>query len=157
MIVKNINGRRQNSCKCGTWLDHWVKICGRHLPDHCAEARCMAKPELGAHVQKDDPSDTNWYIVPLCIKHSIRAEFLEVADTTTLVSAHVADTCAKQLPIGFAWPQEFRATIMTNALKHGVDAATAQDWLDRATMVKPRFDGKRKEKPKEHLPFKAMY
>jgi hypothetical protein len=123
MKVKNINGRRQSNCKCGTWLDHWVKICGRPLPQHCAEARCMARPELGAHVQKDNPADTNWYIIPLCIKHSIRAECLEVADTTILVSAHVAETCARQVPIGHVWPHEWRGAMAANTLQHGADNA----------------------------------
>jgi hypothetical protein len=87
----------------------------------------MAKPELGAHVQKDDLDDTNWYIIPLCVKHSIRAEFLEIADTTIFVSAHVSETCGKQLPLGNAWPHELRAAIATNTLKQGADMAQAQD------------------------------
>src|SRR5580658_8786447 len=104
MKVKNVNARRQNSCKCGSWLDHWVKMSGRPLPEYCSEPRCMGKPELGAHVQKDSPTDTNWYIIPVCVKHSIRAESLEVVDTAAFVSAHVSDTCEKLAPIGNAWP-----------------------------------------------------
>src|SRR5271155_2053889 len=116
MKAKNINGRRQNSCKCGTWLDHWVKMCGQPLPRHCSEARCMGKPELGAHVQKDSSTDTNWYIIPLCVKHSIKADFIEVADTTLFVSAQVTFTYARQLPIGNVRPQELRQTLAANAL-----------------------------------------
>ena len=157
MNVKNINGRRQNSCKCGTWLDHWVKICNQPLPDHCCEARCMGKPELGAHVQKDSSTDTTWYIIPLCVKHSIRAESLEIADTTILVSAHVNDTCARQLPIGNVWPYELRQTLARNAQCLGPEAAKMQDWLERAASAKTRPCGKRKEKPPEPLPLLAMY
>src|SRR5271154_6176419 len=114
MLVKNINARRQSSCQCGSWLDHWAKISGRPLPEYCSEPRCMRKPELGAHVQKVGSMDTSWYIIPLCVRHSIKADFLEIVDTTTLVSAHVNDTCARQLPIGNAWPSELRETMATN-------------------------------------------
>jgi hypothetical protein len=157
MKVKNINGRRQNSCKCGTWLDHWVKICGQPLPNHCSEPRCMGKPELGAHVQKDSSTDTNWYIIPLCIKHSVKTEFLEVADTTTLVSAHVNDTCAKQLPIGNVWPHELRTTLTINGLKHGPDSAKLQDWLDRAAAAGCRLHSKRKDRPPALPVLRVMY
>ena len=157
MKVKNINGGRQNSCKCGTWLDHWAKISGRPLPQHCSEARCMAKPVLGAHVQKDSSTDTDWYIIPLCVKHSIRAESLEIADTTTFVSAHVGDTCAKHLPVGNVWPHELRNTLAANALKHGADPGKVQDWLDRAASHSTRPCGKRKERPHKGLVLEAIY
>lgn len=156
MKVKNINGRRQNSCKCGTWLDHWARISGRPLPEHCAETKCMGKPELGAHVQKDSLDDSNWYIIPLCVKHSLKAEFLEVADTTAFVSAHVNETCAKQLPLGYFWPHEWRVTLAHNALKRGADPGQVQDWLDHA-ISKTRTYGKRKDKPAPRPPLKGMY
>ena len=157
MKAKNINGRRQNSCKCGTWLDHWAKMCGQPLPKHCSEARCMGKPELGAHVQKDSSTDTNWYIIPLCVKHSIKAEIIEVADVTIFVSAQVADTCAKQLPIGNFRPQELRETLVTSAMMNGTDVAKVQDWLDHAISAPARLDAKRKERPREFLPRWKMY
>jgi hypothetical protein len=157
MKVKNINGRRQNSCKCGTWLDHWVKICGQPLPDHCSEARCMGKPELGAHVLKGSSTDMDWYIIPLCVKHSIRAESIEIADTTTIVSAQVAETCARQLPIGNFRPQDLLDTLASNALKYGTDPAKVQDWLDHATAVKTRLYAKRKDRPQLLLPRWRMY
>jgi hypothetical protein len=157
MKVKNINGRRQNYCKCGTWLDHWVKICGRPLPEHCAEARCMARPELGAHVQKDSSTDTNWYIIPLCVQHSIKAEYLEISDTTNFVSAHLGDTCARQLPIGNVWLNDLRTSMAANALMHGNDAAQVQDWLDHAVSAANRNCVKRKERPQEITPLKTIY
>jgi hypothetical protein len=116
----------------------------------------MGRPELGAHVQKDGSTDSNWYIIPLCVKHSIRAEFIEVADTTTFVSAQVNNTCAKQLPIGNVLAQDLRETLATNALSRGNDAK-AKDWLDQATSATTRLYGKRKERPQEHLPRWRMY
>jgi hypothetical protein len=149
MKVKNINGRRQNSCKCGPWLDHWSKISCRPVPQHCSESRCMHKPELGAHVQKDSPTDTNWYIIPLCIKHSIRAESLEIADTTVLVSAHVGETCAQPLPIGNVWHHDLRNSLATNGLTLGAETTKVQDWLDHATSAKSRLEAKRKPRPED--------
>jgi integrase len=157
MKAKNINGRRQNSCKCGTWLDHWVKMSGQPLPKHCSEARCMGKPELGAHVQKDSPTDTHWYIIPLCVKHSIRAEFIEIADTTAFVSTQVADTCARQLPIGNVRQEDLRETFAANALKRGPEAAQTQDWLDHAVSASTRLYAKRQQQPQKPLPFMTMY
>lgn len=140
MKVKNVNGRRQNSCRCGTWLDHWVKVCGRPLPQHCAATTCLGKPQLGGHVQKDSVTDTAWYIIPLCVKHSLRAASLEIVDTTNLVSAHVSETCAKQMPIGNVWPYELQSTIATNALKFETGMADAR----RHNRSMPRLYGKRK-------------
>jgi hypothetical protein len=142
MKVKNINGRRQNSCNCGTWLDHWVKICGRPLPRYCAVKTCMGKPELGAHVQKDSSTDGNWYIIPLCVKHSMRAASLEIADTTTLVSAHVNETCGKQMPLGNFWPHELREAIgiaAISALERGPNRATLELFDSKPALVRPRI------------------
>jgi hypothetical protein len=117
----------------------------------------MGKPELGAHVQKDSATDTNWHIIPLCVKHSVKAEFLEIADTTIFVSAQVGDTCAKQLPLGNVRPQELRETLVTNALKYGTDTAKVQDWIDHASSATIRLCAKRKERPQEPLPLCGMY
>jgi hypothetical protein len=151
MKVKNINGRRQNSCKCGTWLDHWVKVCGWPLPQHCAATTCMAQPQLGAHVQKDSVTDNQWYIVPLCVKHSMRAASLEIVDTTQLVSAHVNETCGKQMPIGNVWPHELKETIAAKALKCEPYVGKAHDFPGDATRARPRLYAKRKA-GREHPP-----
>jgi hypothetical protein len=144
MKVKNINGRRQNSCKCGTWLDHWVKVCGLPLPQHCAVSTCIGKPQLGAHVQKDSVTDTGWYIIPLCVKHSVRVSSLEIVDTTKLVSAHVHETCGKQMPIGNVSPHELQATFAANALKQEIDIGSAQACCSRSKWAAPRLYSKRK-------------
>jgi hypothetical protein len=69
MVLKNINGMVANGCQCGSWLEHWKNFSRRALPAYCPEVYCTQRPELGALVQKDDPADTNWYVVPLCRKH----------------------------------------------------------------------------------------
>jgi integrase len=108
-------------------------------------------------VQKDSATDTNWYIIPLCVKHSIKAECLEIADTTTFASAHVGESCAKLLPIGNVWPHELRATLATNALRHGADSGQVQDWIDHAISAPIRLYAKRKERPAEHPALRGMY
>jgi hypothetical protein len=96
MKVKNINGTSQNICSCGSWLDHWKNFSGKSLPAQCPEASCKETPEVGAHVQKDDSSDSNWYIIPLCKTHNNQTgKSLEVY--TTLVPANVSETCGKKI------------------------------------------------------------
>ena len=109
----------------------------------------MRKPELGGHVQKDDSADTNWYIIPLCVKHSIKAEFLEIVDTTTFVSAHVNDTCAKPLSLGNTWINDVRESLAASALRHGVDIAEARNWQDHIISAATQQQEKRKEKQAE--------
>jgi hypothetical protein len=149
MKVININGRRQHSCRCGSWLDHWVKACGRPIPQHCAAISCMATPQLGAHVQMDNVRDSDWYIVPLCIKHSFSAMSLEVDDSTILVSAHPSDTCAKQMPIGDIGPRELPVAIATSALMHEQELARAKDLRNGGDTEMLRVYGKPKPRREE--------
>jgi hypothetical protein len=94
MKVKNINGTSQSSCSCGSWLDHWEKFSGQALPTFCSEEKCMKKPVVGAHVQKDDSDDKGWYIVPLCKTHNGETgKSLIISDFIIFVSANVSKTC----------------------------------------------------------------
>lgn len=96
MKVRNINGTSQNTCKCGTWLEHWKNFSNQSLPSHCVEKSCYQKPMVGAHVQKDNSSDNNWYIIPLCNSHNNETgKSLDIMDGTVLVSANVAETCGR--------------------------------------------------------------
>lgn len=96
MKVKNINGTSQNTCRCGSWLEHWKKFSGQTLPTHCPESSCTQKPEVGAHIQKDGSSDDSWYIVPLCTTHNgQKGKSLEISNSVKLVSANVSTTCGK--------------------------------------------------------------
>jgi hypothetical protein len=96
MKVKNINGTSDNTCKCGSWLEHWKNFSGQLLPSYCPEQSCTKKPEVGAHVQKDNSTDSSWYIVPLCTTHNAEyGKSIDISDSTKLVSANVAETCGK--------------------------------------------------------------
>ncbi|QSX31045.1 hypothetical protein JYB88_05215 [Shewanella cyperi] len=94
MKIKNINGTSDNNCKCTSWLDHWKNYSKQGLPNYCPEATCTAKPEVGAHVQKESGSDSSWYIVPLCKAHNAQKNTtLTISDSISLVSANVSSTC----------------------------------------------------------------
>lgn len=96
MRVKNINGTSPRTCRCGSWLDHWKNYSGQSLPTHCPEKTCYRRPELGAHVQKDSPTDRSWYIVPLCRTHNAETgKSLELVDSIRLASANIAETCGR--------------------------------------------------------------
>lgn len=93
MKVRNINGTSANTCKCGSWLNHWKKFSHQSLPATCPVIGCWEPPEVGAHVQKDNSTDKSWYIIPLCKKHNAKADSLTVSDSIKLVSANVSNTC----------------------------------------------------------------
>lgn len=96
MKVNNVNGTSANTCRCGSWLEHWKIFGGGTLPSWCAEKSCTKKPMVGAHVQKDGSTDRSWYIVPLCDDHNRQTgKSLELMESTTLVSANVSQTCGK--------------------------------------------------------------
>lgn len=96
MKVKNINGTSRNTCNCGSWLNHWKNYSRQSLSNYCSEKSCTKKPEVGAHVQKDSLSDSNWYIVPFCYTHNGETgKSLDIVDSVNLVSANVSETCGK--------------------------------------------------------------
>jgi hypothetical protein len=96
MKVNNINGTSDSSCKCGSWLDHWMNFSGESLPSYCSEKACIRKPEVGAHVQKDSSTDRGWYIVPLCTEHNRQTgKSLDLVDSAKLVPANVSQTCGQ--------------------------------------------------------------
>ena len=96
MKVRNINGTSDTNCACGSWLQHWKNFSGEPVGSYCKEVKCNKPPEVGAHVQKEDTSDSRWYIVPLCKDHNnMRGETIEVMSGTKLVSANKKETCEK--------------------------------------------------------------
>jgi len=95
MKVTNINGTSQNTCKCGSWLAHWKKFSGKTLSSYCYEKSCIDKPEVGAHVQKANSTDKNWYIIPFCKSHNSSSKDLELSSIAVLVSANKKQTCEK--------------------------------------------------------------
>ncbi len=96
MRVKNINGTSYSTCKCGSWLNHWKKFSGQSLSKYCSEKSCTKKPEVGAHIQKDNSTDSSWYIVPFCSTHNGETgKSLDIMDSVKLVSANVSETCGE--------------------------------------------------------------
>lgn len=94
MRVTNINGTTDNTCRCGSWLDHWKRFSGQQAPALCPEVRCLRATEVGAHVQLASGLDRSWYIVPLCSEHNAQTrQSLDISDAIKLVSANVAATC----------------------------------------------------------------
>jgi hypothetical protein len=95
MRIRNINGTSDNTCKCGSWLQHWEKFSGQDVT-YCPVGGCLEKVAVGAHVQKDSNTDSSWYIFPLCKKHNGETgKTLNVSDAYKLVSANVSKTCGK--------------------------------------------------------------
>jgi len=96
MQVKNINGTSDNSCNCGSRLEHWKKYSGQPPPASCPVTTCGEEPEEGARVQRDNSTDTKWYIIPLCKTHNgKKGASIEIGDYKTLVSANVSETCGR--------------------------------------------------------------
>ncbi len=95
MRLRNINGTSERTCRCGGWLDHWKRFSGQSLPGYCPVNGCYNKDLVGAHVQKDNWYDNDWYIIPLCAAHNKKSDALELSDDWTLVSANVSATCGR--------------------------------------------------------------
>ncbi len=96
MKVTNINGVSDPACRCGSWLNHWQNFSGQQMPPFCPEASCSSQIASGAHVQKDNPADRGWYVVPLCSAHdALKGGALDLTDNVYLVTANVAETCGK--------------------------------------------------------------
>jgi hypothetical protein len=81
-------------CACGSWLEHWKKYSGQTLAC-CVEATCTGKDLVGSHVQKVNPADTDWYIIPLCRTHGEMQGEIEISDNYRLVYADPMDTCER--------------------------------------------------------------
>ncbi|MCG6169732.1 hypothetical protein [Leptospira sanjuanensis] len=96
MKIKNINGTSDNTCKCPSWLAHWEKFSTQKIPAYCSVENCSNKPEVGAHVQRGDVVDFNWYIIPLCKEHNGKKnETLTIDSSIKLASGNVSSTCGK--------------------------------------------------------------
>jgi hypothetical protein len=93
LTVKNVAIATSIPCMFPNWLEHWRKFSVLPLPIHCPENACREKPEVGVLVQKGDSSDSRWYVMPLCKKHSFAGVSLEVF--TLLIPATYADALLK--------------------------------------------------------------
>ena len=93
--ITNINGTSDTACKCGSWLNHWKNFSGQIIPTFCPIYLCYNKELVGAHVQKANSTDNNWYIVPLCNEHNRSKSDLEISTDIKLVSANKKETCER--------------------------------------------------------------
>ncbi|MDD3490240.1 MAG: hypothetical protein PHR62_10200 [Paludibacter sp.] len=96
MKVKNINGTTQNTCTCGSWLNHWKKF-SKQTVTVCKAKGCHNKDIVGAHVRKDVNYDDRWYIVPFCHQHNHPTTGkIELKKSTKLIPANIVTTCRTQ-------------------------------------------------------------
>jgi len=96
MRVKTHNGVASDACRCGDWLAHWQKASGL-VPFFCSEVSCPRRADVGAHVQKVDCTDAEWYIVPLCSDHHERRNAtLSIIDSAMLVPADPGKSCGRK-------------------------------------------------------------
>lgn len=98
MKIRNINGISDNACRCASWLEHWEKynLGGQAVPVFCPVADCVNNPIVGAHVQKGENADPNWYIIPLCMTCNAKAnQVIEISGAISLAPADVSQTCGK--------------------------------------------------------------
>jgi len=89
LTIKNVTVDTSIPCMFPNWLEHWRKFSVLAMPIHCPESACREKPEVGALVQKSNSPDAHWYVMPLCKKHSLATDPLEVF--TILIPATYAD------------------------------------------------------------------
>ena len=94
MKVENIDCTKDNTCKCGSWLQHW-KNYSDDSASHCSASGCENPMEVGVNVQKADSHDRDWYIVPFCEAHSHTTYHVDLVFTTKLVPANTSETCGK--------------------------------------------------------------
>jgi len=94
MQVKNLGGTSERTCKCGSWLNHWMAYGGGRYVGMCKESVCRNQATVGAHVQKVGTTDMSHYIVPLCQEHNQQEGVsIKLMDGTVLVPANVSGTC----------------------------------------------------------------
>lgn len=96
MKVKNINGISANTCKCGSWLSHWIKFSNAKQAGLCKELTCTQFATEGALIQKVNSEDSGWYVVPLCSAHSkMQGHEIELLGKPDLVPANDLKACGK--------------------------------------------------------------
>lgn len=82
------------NCACGNWLKHWERFSSVKSPC-CAADGCNLPATNGAHIQKAESEDMDWYVIPLCKQHGENEQELIIDDEHKLVSANVSLTCER--------------------------------------------------------------
>ncbi len=72
-MIYNVHNLKEGS-RAGNYLSYWENATGIKA-NKCHKVDCSKPATDGAHVQLDDPSDNNWYIVSLC--HECNYQFGE--------------------------------------------------------------------------------
>ncbi|MCX6328188.1 MAG: hypothetical protein NTZ85_01555 [Bacteroidia bacterium] len=94
--ITNINGTSDTDCRCGSWLNHWFNYNGgQSLPTYCSAPKCIKKDLVGAHVQKANSIDKEWYIVPLCQEHNKYTSDLVIPEFVNFAPASKKKTCER--------------------------------------------------------------
>src|SRR5580700_239706 len=91
-VVIIVDSTSATNCKCGSWLNHWMKFSGQIIT-YCPEISCMATDLVGAHVQNLNSEDQSHYVIPLCKKHSQSDAALVIMGSTILVPSNGMLTC----------------------------------------------------------------
>ncbi len=86
--VKNLNGTSGRvPSQYSSWLAFWEAKTGKKATI-CAAQDCYNRNNLvGAHVQKVDPFDRSWYIVPICSACNHRVGEFYVTETLVPVNS----------------------------------------------------------------------
>ena len=91
--VKNVNGSSHFANPAGydSWLDYWEDKSGK-TAKRCSATDChlLGRSNLvGAHVQKVNSYDNNWYIVPLCRGCNNRTDEFYVEETLVPIPSNL--------------------------------------------------------------------
>lgn len=92
-MLTNVKDTSQRTCRCGTWMRHWLRFSGQTAP-FCAADGCMERDPVGAHV-KEFGGDGTCFIVPLCQSHNQDEGIVFVADDWVLVPATPNNRCGR--------------------------------------------------------------
>lgn len=87
----NKNGTGTRTCKCGSWMDHWIKFSKESWPTSCSVANCSSPPTLGAHII--NPEVQGERIVPMCYSCNGLDTQFNLKGGVSLVKANTSETC----------------------------------------------------------------
>jgi hypothetical protein len=89
-FFRNVSGTSNDTCRCGSWLEHYKRYSGQSLL-RCAVEGCGEWATDGAHVQQHplNPFVDNTYILPFCHAHNMAPGWLQVPDSYSAIPARV--------------------------------------------------------------------
>lgn len=88
---KNKKGTGERSCRCGSWMQHWIKYFDQDWPKTCSVVGCYQRPTLGAHVYNSEVSGE--FIVPMCDACNKKAGEFSLKESTKFAPANKQKTC----------------------------------------------------------------